>query len=213
MTDLQTTGALILNGTPVTCPACGMSAAFDLDRRGLRETWPAWIVCRDCGHGQDHPVITNGLIEAAVAARTGRATRYDSDLFAAQWRDLTLIGECVPEFVLDDAVALGEELAQIGKQEIRARKTGARRWWRSRKRNAGRAVRRSARQAAGAVTATALATAWDLQTGGAGPQPKPRQKCRTKGCRGGWVTITTRIYGDTGRAEQVQQPCAICHRT
>lgn len=212
MTDLQTTGPLLLNGEPVTCPNCGTASAFDLEQRGPRETWPAWITCRVCGHGDDHPVITNGLVEAAVAARTGRATRYDSDLFAAQWRHLTLIGECVPEFVLDDAVALGEELAKIGKQELHRRKTETRRWWRSRKRAAGQTVRRSAGKATGAVTAAALTAAWDLQTGGASPQPKPRQRCGTKGCRGGWVTITSRIHGDSGKTEKIQQPCAICHR-
>lgn len=210
MPDLEIRGTLLLNGTPVTCPGCDSGAALTLDRRGPRETWPAWVGCELCGHGDDHPVITNGLVEAAVAARTGRARAEDRDLFTAEWRHLTLIGECIPEFVLDDAVTLVQELGKIGRQEIGARRRTARRWWRGRKRAARQAVRGAAGQATGTVKAAALRAAWDLQTGGAGPQKTPR--CRTKGCRGGWVTIATRIHADNGRAEKVQEPCGVCHR-
>lgn len=212
MTDLQTTGPLLLNGEPVACSDCGEGTALDLDRRGPRETWPAWVVCRACGHGEDHPVITNGLIEAALAARTGRTTRYDADLFAAQWRHLTLLGECRTEFVLDDARALAEELAGIGRQELRERKREAGRWWRRKKRDGRRAVRDATGKAKAAVTVPVLSAAWDWQTGGAGPQKRPRTRCRAKGCKGGWVTITTRIHSDTGRKEKVQVPCGVCHR-
>lgn len=210
MADLQIRGDLLLNGQPVTCGGCGSGAALTLDRRGPRETWPAWVNCDLCGHGDDHPVITNGLIEAAAAARTGRQKAEDRDLFTATWRHLTLAGECVPEFVLDDARALVEELGKIGQKELRTRKTKARRWWRGRKRAAGRAVRGAAGQATGTVKSAALAAAWDLQTGGAGPQKTPR--CRTKGCRGGWVTITTRIHAPGEKPEKVQTPCGVCHR-
>lgn len=208
MTDLQLRGPLILNGQPVTCPNCGMGGALELDRRGPRETWPAWLGCRECGHGDDHPAITNGLVEAALTTRTGRQTAEDRDLFAAQWRDLILIGEIRPEFVLDDARALIQELGKIGQQELRGHKAKARRWWRGRK----RAARRASGQAIGTVTSAALAAAWDLQTGGTTPAAKPRTRCRVKGCRGGWITITTRIHADTGKPEQVQEPCGICHR-
>jgi hypothetical protein len=208
MTSLQTTGPLLLNAAPVTCSGCGMGAALDLEERGPRETWPAWVSCRECGHGEDHQTITNGLVAAAAAARTGRQTRRDLDLFDARWRDLVLVGECRPEFVLDDALALGEELGKIGRTEFRARKRQARGWWRGRKRAAGKA----ARQATGRAKSAALAAAWDLQTGGAGPARTPRRRCRTKGCKGGWVTIRTRIHADTGKAEKVQVPCGVCHR-
>jgi hypothetical protein len=208
MTDLQTTGHLLLNGESVACSGCGQAGSLDLAERGPRETWPAWISCRECGHGEDHPAITNGLVAAAAAATTGRRTRHDADLFAAQWRHLTLAGECRPEFVLDDALALGEELAKIGQQEIRARKSEARQWWRGRK----KAARSVAGQAAGRAKAAALTAAWDLQTGGAGPARTPRARCRTKDCKGGWVTITTRIHAPGEKAEKVQTPCGVCHR-
>jgi hypothetical protein len=207
MTSLQTTGELLLDAAPVTCSGCGLGGALDLEERGPRETWPAWVSCRQCGHGEDHQVITNGLVAAAAAARTGRTTRYDADLFAAQWRHLELTGEVLPEFVLDDARALGEELAKIGRKEIRGRKRQARTWIRGRK----RAARRGVGQLTGRATAAALAAAWDLQTGGANGA-KPRRRCRTKGCKGGWLTITTRIHSDTGKKQKVQVPCGVCHR-
>lgn len=212
MADLEIRGALLLNGEPVTCSGCGASAGISVDRRGLRETWPAWVGCGMCGHGEDHPVITNGLVDAALASRTGRHRAEDRDLFAAEWRHLSIAGECVPEFVLDDAVTLVEQLGKIGQQEVRARKRTARRWWSGRKRAACRAVRGAAGQAAGTVKSAALRAAWDLQTGGAGPQKTPRTRCRTKGCKGGWVTITTRIHAAGDKAEKVQVPCGVCHR-
>ena len=129
MTSLQTTGQLLLDDAPLTCSGCGVGGALDLEERGPRETWPAWISCRQCGHGEDHQVITNGLVAAAAAARTGRQRAEDADTFTAEWRHLTLAGECVPEFVLDDAVTLGQELAKIGRREIKARKRKARRWF------------------------------------------------------------------------------------
>jgi hypothetical protein len=208
MTDLQLHGPLLLDGQPVTCPGCGMGAALELDRRGPRETWPAWLGCRECGHGDAHPVITNGLVEAALKTRTGRTKAEDRDLFAAQWRDLVLVGEIRPEFVLDDARALAGILAGIGHQQVREHKRAAHRWWRGKK----RAARGAAGQAAGAATSTALAAAWDLQTGGAGPAHQSAGRCRVKGCRGGWITITTKIHTDTGRTEKIQQPCGVCHR-
>lgn len=208
MTDLHTRGPLLLNGQPVTCPSCGLGAALDLDRRGHRETWPAWLGCRECGHGDDHPVITNGLVEAALEARTGRHRAEDRDLFAAQWRHHVLTGEIRPEFILDDAITLVEELGKVGQQELRTRKGNARRWWRGRK----KAARRAGREALSTATSAALTAAWNLQTGGAGPAPKTTSRCRVKGCRGGWITINTRIHADTGKTEAVQQPCAICHR-
>lgn len=212
MTTLQTKGPLLLNGQSVVCPQCGSGAALDLDRCGLRETWPAWVSCRDCGHGDDHQTITNGLVEAALAARTGRATREDRDLFAAQWRDLLLVGECRPEFILDDARALVEELSELGRQEYRERKQEARTWWNTQKRAARRAVRGAVGQTTGTVKAAALRAAWDAQTGGAGPHKPPPVRCRAKGCRGGWITIITRAHTPGQQAEKVQTPCAVCHR-
>jgi hypothetical protein len=208
MPDLHIRGLLLLDGQPVACTSCGSRADLSLDQCGPRETWPALLNCGTCGHGEDHPVITNGLVEAAVESRTGRKTAEDRDVFAGEWRGHVLQGECVPELVAADLTALGDELRKIGVQEIRERKQEARKWWRGYK----KAGRRAVGQAVGGAKAAALRTAWDLQTGGAGPEQRPRTRCRTKGCRGGWVTITSRIQAPGERAEKVQVPCGACHR-
>lgn len=209
MTDLQLHGPLLLNGRPVPCPTCGSGGSLDLDRRGPRETWPAWLSCRACGDGGDHPLITNGLVAAALTARAG-------DAFTAQWRDHVLTGERLPQFTPADLVDALGELRKAGQQSVRkavrSKKRGARRWWRGRKRAARKATRRAASRATGTVKAATLRTAWDLQTGGAGPQKQPRTRCRTKGCRGGWITITSRLHSASGSAEKMQVPCGVCHR-
>lgn len=210
--DLKVTGTLLADGQPVICPACKVGYSLELRKRGPRETWPAFVTCLSCGSGEDSDVITNGLVDAALEARTGRTKAEDRDTFAAEWRGHTLVGECVPQFVLDDAITLAEELGKIGRQELREHKTAAKKqargWWRGREKSAKRAVG----QATGTVKSAALAAVWDVQTGGAGPAKKPARRCRTKGCRGGWVTITSRIHSGSGKAEQVKVACAACHR-
>lgn len=202
---------LALNGLPVECGACGNPAQLTLDRSGPRETWPAWIGCGGCGHGEDHQIITNGLVAAAIDARTGRQRAEDRDTFAAEWRGLVLVGECVPEWTWDDVAVVRQALRRVVRTEVADRKRTARRWWGGQKRAARTAVRRAAGQATGAVTSRALAAAWDLQTGGADGSPK-RRRCTVNGCRSGWLTITTRVHADTGAAEEQRVPCAVCRR-
>ncbi|MGK4586029.1 hypothetical protein [Kitasatospora sp. HPMI-4] len=207
--DLKLQGPLLVGGQIVTCPACG-SESLALTKQLVREVWPARLHCLSCYHAEDHPVITNGLVDAALAARTGRQRAEDRDTFAAEWRGIMISGACVPEFVLDDAVAAGQELLKEGKKEFRQRRAEvekqARTWWGGKKKQA----RDGVDQAVGAAKAGVLGAAWQMQTGGAGPAPKPRsRRCQVKGCRGGWVTIETRTHVG-GRKQKV--PCAACHR-
>ena len=78
------------------------------------------------------------------------------------------------------------------------------------------AVKERAGDAVKTAKATALTTAWTLQTRGAGPaastRPK-RQRCTVKGCRGGMVTISTRIHSSTGTTREIKIPCGVCHRS
>ncbi|MGA5135478.1 hypothetical protein ACPCTO_37635 [Streptomyces olivoreticuli] len=178
--DLKLTGPLLLDGEIVTCPnrECLGVSCLTLTRSGFRETWPAVLGCETCGRSEDHPVITNGLVEAATEARTGRSRPEDLDTFAAEWRGLTLTGECRPEVILADLVFVGRTLVAEGKKEARG-------WWQGRKREAKaqaaqavgtakKAVARQASQATGAAKAAVLTAAWQTQTQGAGPAPKPK---------------------------------------
>ncbi|MET9366083.1 hypothetical protein ABZX93_35005 [Streptomyces sp. NPDC006632] len=229
--DLKLQGLAQINEQPLLCAECGSGYSLEIFKRGFREVSPALVTCLSCGKGSHHPVVTNGLVDAVLAARTGRRTAEDRDIFAAEWRGVTLTGELRPEFVLDDAVALTKVL----KKQI---STDAKAWGRSQK----RAAKARMKETAGAVTgaakakakgaaaaaketvsdtvstakAAAISTAWTLQTGGAGPTttPKPkRRRCTVKGCRSGMVIISTRIHASTGKTSEVKIPCGVCHRS
>jgi hypothetical protein len=195
--DLRTVSAL-LDGQPLTCPSCGAGHALVLDLCGPRETWPARLGCLDCGHGGDHPTITNGLLQAALAGAIGRLRAKDRPTFRGEWRDHVLEGEQHAEWVPDDIVTAARELAKEGKKRTR-------RWARAKKREARRAVD----QATGRGKASVLGVLWQARTGGAGPVFRPARRCKVRGCRAGLVTIHTRVHGD---GEQLQVPCAVCHR-
>ncbi|MFD5428509.1 hypothetical protein [Streptomyces sp. NPDC127084] len=218
--DLDLHGLAYVNDDPVECGNCANGFSLQIYKRGFREVWPAFISCLSCGKGDDHEVITNGLVDAALAARTGRQKAADSDTFTAHWRGIVMTGELVPELILDDIVTAATALG--------GQVTGdTKRWWRAKKR-AGRAhaaaaagavtdtAKKKAGDAAYAAKATALTTAWTLQTGGAGPTtaPKPkRSRCQVKGCRAGMVTISTRVHSATGKTSEVKIPCGVCHRS
>jgi uracil-DNA glycosylase len=217
--DLKLTGPLLLDEVIVLCPSCKGISSLTLTKQGFREVWPARLGCEACDHSEDHPAITNGLVEAAVEARTGRRRSQDRDTFTAEWRGLVLVGECRPQFVVDDLVVAGKALAGAG-----AKETG--RWWKGKKKEAGSQVRQAvgvARQTArdqvgqatGAAKAAVLAAAWQQQSQGGGPAPAaPRKRCRVPGCRGGWVTITTRVHSSRpGKTRKERVPCAACHRS
>ncbi len=212
-TDLKLRGMLLVDGEPVVCSGCGSGFSLTLDKRGPRETWPAWLSCEGCGHGDDHPVITNGLVEPAIAACPNRRNAKERELFTAEWRDHTIEGERAPEWTPADLIDAAQEWPKVGRRQARRRWRGARRKAAGRLLGVERKAREQVDQMAGGAKSAALSAAWDWQTGGAGPAPKPRgRRCRTKGCRGGWITITTRIHGDSGKAEEIRVPCSTCHR-
>ncbi|TJZ41200.1 hypothetical protein FCH28_37575 [Streptomyces piniterrae] len=218
--DLKLTGLAYVDGEPVVCGNCDSGFSLQIYKRGFREVWPAWITCLSCGKGDDHQVITNGLVDAALAARTGRQKAEDRDTFTAEWRGIVMAGELVPEFVLDDAVAGAKVLRDEVSKETKA-------WWQSKKKAAKAQVKAKAgavtgaakektRDAASTAKAGALTTAWTLQTGGAGPAEAPkakRRRCTVKGCRGGMVTLSTRLHSSTGKTREVKIPCGVCHRS
>ncbi|WP_031099046.1 hypothetical protein [Streptomyces sp. NRRL S-15] len=229
--DLRLTGTAYVDGEELQCGGCGNDRALEIHKDGFREVWPAWISCLSCGSGESSRVVTNGLVDAALDARTGRKTAEDSDTFAAEWRGTTMTGEIFPEFVLGDAVVAVKALRGQVTKDTKA-------WTRSKK----KAAKAQAKAAAGAVTdaakgkagaatkaakekagdaahgakATALTTAWTLQTGGAGPttatKPK-RQRCTVKGCRGGMVTLSTKVHATTGKTTEIKIACGVCHRS
>ncbi|GGP93476.1 hypothetical protein [Streptomyces melanogenes] len=229
--DLKLQGLAEVNGQPLLCAECGSGYSLEIFKRGFREVWPAFVTCLSCGKGDDHPVITNGLVDAALAARTGRRKAEDRDTFVAEWRGVTLTGELQPGFVLDDAVVVVKVLKEQVAKDAKA-------WGRSKKQAAtahvkektdavtaaakGKAkdVTDAAKDRAGEAVSTAkaaaISTAWTLQTGGAGPtttvKPK-RRRCTVKGCRGGKVTISTRLHAATGKTSEVKIPCGVCHRS
>jgi hypothetical protein len=218
--DLKLTGIAYVNGQPVTCWHCDntMSLHIHKGRPFDFQTWPAFVSCLSCGNGDDSPVITNGLIDAALAARTGRDKAEDRDTFTAEWRGIVMTGELHPGVIPDDLVQVARVYRDVARTE-------ATRWWTSKKR-AGKARARAALQsstgkateaATGAVStakAKALTAAWEIRTGGAGPTRKPRApRCTVAGCRKGTVTLTTRVHSPTGRTRKVKVPCAVCQRS
>lgn len=206
--DLKLVGVGYVNGQPLACTECGNLFSLEVHRYLVFETAPAWICCLSCGHGGESTVVTNGLVDAALAARTGRTKATDRDTFTAEWRGTVMTGELYPQFVLDDAVTL----AKVLKKQVT--KDG-KRWGRSVKAKAKARVSKATDNAAATAKAGALTAAWTMQTGGAGPTTSTRRKgrrCIVKGCRGGTLTIRTRVHSTTGKAQKVKVPCAVCHR-
>lgn len=212
--DLMLHGLCTVDDHPVACEYCDSTTALEISKRGFRETWPAYLTCLSCGKGADHDLITNGLVDAAKAAATGRARAEDRDTFRAEWRGIVFAGEQAPEFCLDDALQAGKAVASELRAQAKEQKkqvTGrARTWWGGQKKTTRAAVA----EKVGGAKAAALGAAWQIQTGGAGPTQKPRtRRCPVKGCRKGTVTLTTRVHGTKpGRATKERVPCGFCHR-
>ncbi|MZG04972.1 hypothetical protein [Streptomyces sp. SID5614] len=218
--DLALQGLAHVGETPLLCAACGSGYALRIYKRGPREPFPASVSCLGCGHWEDcSPVLTNGMVDAALEARTGRKVAADIDTFVAEWRGRIFQGELVAEFIPDDAVVMLKALhGEVSKD--------ARRWWggkkravRTRAKETTGAVKAAAKEkaggAAGAAKSAALAADWALRTGGAGPDTapkKPRSRCTVKGCRGGMVTLSTKVHSTTGKTSEVKIPCGVCHR-
>jgi hypothetical protein len=214
--DLTLSGALLLDGAPIECPHCTIGGQLTLDRRGPRETWPARLDCLACGWGEDHRVITNGLVTAALNSSTGRQAVGDSDLFAAEWRGHTLEGERAPRLILADLVTAADVLAGEARKQTRTRWNGAKRQARKRVTSAASEVTSAGQDAAVKVTSrlrvAVLGAAWQQQSQGATAPAPRRKRCKVKGCRAGYVTITTRLHSTTGRKQKRRIPCGVCHR-
>jgi len=224
--DLKLVGVAQVNGQPLACTDCGNTFSLEVHKRGPFETSAAWVCCLSCGHGGENQAVTNGLVDAVLIGWARRQKDADRDMFTSEWRGIVLTGELYPTLDIYQAKDAAKAVHQGAAPLVK-------RWWRGKKRAAKNQVKapfRLARQkaeqavdagreragdAVAAAKAGALATAWQLQTGGAGPttstRPK-RQRCRVKGCRGGMVTIRTRVHSTSGKAQTVKVPCGMCHR-
>ncbi|MDQ0689022.1 hypothetical protein QFZ56_008068 [Streptomyces achromogenes] len=229
--DLKLVGMAHVDGQELLCGECGNGFSLEIHKHGFREVSPAWICCLSCGKGEDSRVITNGLVDAVLAGWLKRQKDADRDVFTAEWRGIVMTGELYPTFDIYQAVGAAKAVHEVAAPEVK-------KWWRSKKKAAkaqvkekagavtgaakGKAketadtVKEKAGEAASSAKATAISTAWTLQTGGAGPttsvKPK-RQRCTVKGCRGGKVTISTRVHSSTGKTREVKIPCGVCHRS
>lgn len=222
--DLKLVGIARVDGTELACGECGNAFSLEIHKHGLREVSPAWISCLSCGKGEDSRIVTNGLVDEVLAGWVKRQKDADRDVFTAEWRGIVMTGELYPTLDIYQAIgaakAVKEGIDQTAAPEVK-------RWWRSKKKAVKAelkskrqavtgAAKDKARETAGAAKATAITAAWNLQTGGAGPttsvKPK-RQRCTVKGCRGGKVTISTRVHSSTGKTREMKIPCGVCHRS
>ncbi|MBP5942589.1 hypothetical protein [Streptomyces acidiscabies] len=218
--DLKLVGTAYVDGTELACAECGNTFSLEIHRHGAREVEPAWISCLSCGTGRDSTVVTNGLVDAVLAAWTARRADGDRDLFAVEWRGLVMTGELYPTLDIHQAVGAVKAVHEVAAPEVR-------RWWRSKKKAVKREMKAKRRQvtgvakektkeAAGAAKAAAITADWNLRTGGAGPQKSARPRsprCTVKGCRAGMVVISTRIHEATGTTREIKVPCGVCHRS
>ncbi|MFE6691937.1 hypothetical protein ACFVFQ_36395 [Streptomyces sp. NPDC057743] len=229
--DLKLVGMAYVDGRELLCSECGNGFSLEIHKHGFREVWPAWICCLSCGKGEDSSVVTNGLVDAVLAGWAQRRKEEDRDVFTAEWRGIVMTGELYPTFDFHQAVGAAKAVHEYAAPEVK-------KWWRGKKKAAKAQVKEKAGAVTGAVKgkakdaadaasekageaistakATALTTAWTLQTGGAGPtrsvKPK-RRRCTVRGCRGGMVTISTRVHATTGKTSEVKIPCGVCHRS
>lgn len=222
--DLKLVGIARIDGAELACSECGNAFSLEIHKHGFREVSPAWISCLSCGKGEDSQVVTNGLVDEVLAGWLKRQKDPDRDVFTAEWRGIVMTGELYPTLDIHQAVGAAKTVKE-GIDEVVAPEV--KRWWRSKKKEVKAdlkskrravtdAAKGKARETAGAAKATAITAAWNLQTGGAGPttsvKPK-RQRCTVKGCRGGKVTISTRVHSATGKTREMKIPCGVCHRS
>lgn len=229
--DLKLMGMAYVDGRELLCSACGNGLSLEIHKHGFREISPAWIACLSCGSGEDSSVVTNGLVDAVLADCAARRTEADRDVFRVEWRGTVMTGEMQPTLDIYQFVGAAKTVYEAAAPEVK-------RWWQGKKKAAKAQVKERTRAVTGAAKgkakeaadaaaekagkaistakATALTTAWMLQTGGAGPttssKPK-RRRCTVTGCRGGMVTISTRVHSATGKTSEVKIPCGVCHRS
>lgn len=212
--DLKLLGIAHLDGRPLACTECGNTLSLEVHKRGLFETGPAWVACLACGHGDDSHPVTNGLVDAVLARWVQRQTDADRDVFTAAWRGTVLAGELVPTADVYQVLGAARTACEAARPHVK-------RWWGGKKRAAKErvkaplhAARKQAAGAAATAKVAALSAAWTVQTGGAGAAPpkKTGSRCKVKGCKKGWLTITTRVHSSTGKARDMRVRCAVCRR-
>ena len=213
--DLKLLGVAQVNGRPLACGACGNTFSLEVHKRSPFETAPAWVCCLACGHGADDPAVTTGLVDAVLSGWADRQKAAERDVFTAEWRGTVLAGELVPTVDIYQAAAAVRVVHEGAAPHVK-------RWWRGKKAKVRRTakapvrlVRRKTADTAAGVKVRALSAAWTLQTGGAGVPAVGRRKlrrCKVKGCRGGMLTIRTRVHSTTGRTQTVKVACAVCGR-
>ncbi|MCX4707196.1 hypothetical protein [Streptomyces sp. NBC_01373] len=222
--DLKLVGIARVDNTELACSECGNAFSLEIHKHGFREVSPAWISCLSCGKGEDSRIVTNGLVDEVLAGWVKRQKDPDRDVFTAEWRGIVMTGELYPTLDIHQAIGAAKTVKE-GIDTVVAPEV--KRWWRSKKKTVKAdlkakrqavtgAAKDKARETAGTAKATAITAAWNLQTGGAGPtvsvKPK-RQRCTVKGCRGGKVTISTRVHSSTGKTREVKILCGVCHRS
>ena len=229
--DLTLIGMAHVDGRELLCGGCGNGFSLEIHKHGFREVSPAWICCLSCGKGEDSTVVTNGLVDAALTGGATQQTEEGREVFTAEWRGIVMTGELRPTFdvrqLINAAKAVHEYVAPQVTARWQAKKNAAKAQVKGAARSVTGAAKGKAQETADAVKeragdavktakATALTTAWTLQTRGAGPtastRPK-RRRCTVKGCRGGMVTISTRIHSSTGTTREIKIPCGVCHRS
>ncbi|PBC77577.1 hypothetical protein BX265_2328 [Streptomyces sp. TLI_235] len=132
--ELNLTPGALSDDRPLACPACDSDLQLTLiTTLPPVETWPAWLLCRGCGHGEDTQLATNGMVEAAItASRPGPA-------FAVEWRERTLAGVREPD--------LDEQLLEVAEWAVEEGKKEAKKRIRQVKAAPGRLARRLRRTA------------------------------------------------------------------
>jgi hypothetical protein len=192
---------MTIDGHPYTCPEC-LSEAFTLDGTGFIDALPVRGNCWQ-SHSWEEPLITIGALKEINAARTGRERATDIDTFEITIGGAVLAGVLVPEVTVDDVKTAGRIYwRRIIKPALRKQKRRA-------VRAVTQPVKNGARNTAAAAKAAALEVAWTAQAGGyeADPEytPEPVNPCAV--CKGGYITLDSRIH-DTTRVR-----CSVCHGT
>jgi hypothetical protein len=125
--DLKLMGVTLVDGRPLACGGCGNTFSLELHKASPFEAGRAWVSCLACGHGEDNPNVTTGLIDAVLASRLDRIKAADRDAFTAEWRGITMTGELMP--LLD-----GYEIARTAQGVYEGVSRETKGWWRSKKR-------------------------------------------------------------------------------
>ncbi|WP_424921093.1 hypothetical protein [Streptomyces sp. wa13] len=195
-TEIQMTGELLIDGAPVACPECGDTQ--DLTATSTRlpvPAWPAQVHCR-AGHLFEPMTVTNGLITAVLASRTGRTRAADDDTFCTEVDGRLVEGTLYPVLMVDDIRQAARLLYRRGVKP-----------------QARREIRSAKRQIRGAVREITEAASLTPDQPDAEQEPTaaraPKKRApRCPYCKGKGVhRLKTRIHDTT------TVPCSLCSGT